>query len=414
MFLSVTLLNKNAVIRYRKGKEKMKKSDRISFIAFTAALFMAFTGCSDEGRTDIALTGGSGGTVKTDSQSSSHSPQGQPETGGAQSAEAAHTSSESGFTPTQGEYEPPMVENQQVINGNMVFSYKDHWWGVQLYAGGYNQDLYVRSVDAFAKDLEGIAQVYSMVAPTKADFYCPKGYEEYNASQLEDINYIEQHLSDRVKSVRCYDILQQHIDEYIYFRTDHHWTANGAYYAAAKFAEAAGVPFKEMNSDNFEEKVIEGFVGSLYSSTNDSNLLNDPDAFAYYVPKNKYECYYYDMAYNLDGKYPFFIAQEPRNAFGTYMGSDKKIVRIETDCKNGRRLMVIKDSYGDVEIPFYMNSFEEIYVTDVRFFDLNAIDFIKEQGITDVLFTMCTYSAAGQNCEGIERMRTGAGHLINW
>lgn len=76
--------------------------------------------------------------------------------------------------------------------------------------------------------------------------------------------------------------------------------------------------------------------------------------------------------------------------------------------------MVIKDSYGNVEIPFYMNSFEEIYVTDVRFFDLNAVDFIKQQGITDVLFTMCTYSAAGQNCQGIEMMRTGAGHLINW
>ena len=59
--------------------------------------------------------------------------------------------------------------------------------------------------------------------------------------------------------------------------------------------------------------------------------------------------------------------------------------------------MVIKDSYGNVEIPFFMNSFEEIYVTDVRFFDLNTIDFVKEQGITDVLFTMCTYSAAGQN-----------------
>ncbi len=365
----------------------MKKSDKISFAALISAFVMAFTGCSDASQTDVVSTQGNG-TVKTDSQS--NSPQNQPENGSEQgTAGAAQSPSESGFIPTQAEYEPPMVENPQVINGNMVFYYRDHWWGVQLYAGGYNQELYVKSIDAFAKDLDGIAQVYSMVAPTKADFYCPKDYERYNASQLEDINYIEEHLSDRVKSVRCYDVLQQHTDEYIYFRTDHHWTANGAYYAAAEFAKAAGVPFKEMNSDNFEAKVIEGFVGSLYGSTNDANLLNDPDAFSYYVPKNKYECYYYDMAYNLDGKYPFFIAQEPRNAFGTYMGSDKKIVRIETDCKNGRKLMVIKDSYGNVEIPFFMNSFEEIYVTDVRFFDLNAIDFVKEQGITDVLFILC-------------------------
>lgn len=391
----------------------MKKSSRNSLIVLTSALVMAFTGCSDAGQENVVLTQDNNGTVKTDSQS--NSVQNHPEGGSEQGTSGeAHTSAENSAFPTQAEYEPPMVENPQVINGNMTFRYKDHWWGVQLYAGGYNQDLYIQSVNAFANDLDGIAQVYSMIPPTKADFYCPDDYKEYNASQLDDINYIEQHLSDKVKSVRCYDILQKHIDEYIYFRTDHHWTALGAYYAAGQFAQAAGVPFKEIGSDNFEEKALEGFVGSLYGMTNDANLLNDPDVFAYYVPKNNYDCYYYDMAYNFDGKYPFFIQQEPRNAFGTYMGSDKKIVRIETDCKNSRKLMVIKDSYGDVEIPFYMNSFEEIYVTDVRFFDLNAIDFIKEQGITDVLFTMCTYSAAGQNCEGIERMRTGAGHLINW
>lgn len=391
----------------------MKRINKITALALSAVITV-LSGCSNTEKTDIELTQkektettqqqGSLSENKTDNITES----------GAETGDNSQTAAATELNLPETEYKPPEVENPEVINGNMVFSYNNHWWGVQLYAGGYNQDLYVKSVDAFAKDLEGVAQVYSMIPPTKADFYCPEGYEEYNASQLEDINYIEKKLSDKVKSVRCYDVLKQHIDEYIYFRTDHHWTALGAYYAAEQFAKAAGVPFKELNKENFDEKVIEGFVGSLYGSTNDANLLNDPDDFVYYVPKNDYSCYYYDIAYNLDGKYPFFIPQEPRNAFGTFMGADKKIVRVETDVKNSRKLMVIKDSYGNVEIPFYMNSFEEIYVTDVRFFDLNAVDFIKQQGITDVLFTMCTYSAAGQNCQGIEMMRTGAGHLINW
>lgn len=391
----------------------MKRINKITALALSAVISV-LSGCSNTEKTDIDLTQKEK-TEKTQQQNSfSENITGNIPEIGAETGDNFQTAAGTDVNLPETEYTPPQVENPEVINGNMVFSYNNHWWGVQLYAGGYNQDLYVRSVDAFAKDLEGVAQVYSMVPPTKADFYCPEGYEEYNASQLEDINYIEKKLSDKVKSVRCYDVLKQHIDEYIYFRTDHHWTALGAYYAAEQFAKAAGVPFKELNKENFDEKVIEGFVGSLYGSTNDANLLNDPDDFVYYVPKNDYSCYYYDIAYNLDGKYPFFIPQEPRNAFGTYMGADKKIVRVETDVKNGRKLMVIKDSYGNVEIPFYMNSFEEIYVTDVRFFDLNAIDFIKNQGITDVLFTMCTYSAAGQNCQGIEMMRTGAGHLINW
>ncbi|MDE6724335.1 MAG: hypothetical protein K2J79_01910 [Ruminiclostridium sp.] len=386
----------------------MKKINKISSVSLLTAFALVITGCSKAGNTDADLTQAEN-TIKTEQGQNTSDPH--TETGG--NAENG-TDPENSHTSEAQTADDPPIENEQVINGNMVYSYKGHWYGIQLYAGGYNQDLYVKSVNAFADDLDGIAQVYSMVAPTNADFYCPEDYSDYNASQIEDINYIEKSLSSKVKSVNCYDVIKEHIDEYLYFRTDHHWTSDGAYYAAEQFAKAAGVPFKELNDTNYEKKVIEGFVGSLYGSTGDANLLNDPDDFVYYVPNNDFKCYYYDIAYNLDGRYPFFIEQEPRNAFGTFMGADKKIVRVETDVKNNRKLMVIKDSYGNVEIPFYMNSFEEIYVTDVRFFDLNAINFIKEQGITDVLFTMCTYSAAGQNCEGIEMMRTGAGHLINW
>lgn len=376
---------------------------KLKGIAALALSLAVLAGCSNNGNVDIDLTG------STNSSNNG---------GGAEPINTTDTGSLSGEDNIQqgsdSETESPQPEFQEVTNGNLTYFLNNHWYGIQLYAGGYNQDLYIKSVNAFADDLDGTAQVYSMIAPTNGDFYCPESYGEYNASQIKDINYIENNLGDKVKSVNCYDVLKEHKDDYIYFRTDHHWTSLGAYYAAEQFAKAAGVPFAEMNEENYEKKVIEGFVGSLYGSTGNANLLNDPDDFEYYVPANDYRCYYYDMSYNLDGKYPFFIQQEARNAFGTFMGSDKKIVRVETDVKNGRKLMVIKDSYGNVEIPFYMNSFEEIYVTDVRFFDLNAIDFIKQNGITDVLFTMCTFSAAGQNCEGIEMMRTGAGHLINW
>lgn len=392
----------------------MKKINKIISAVLTAAVLASLAGCSENAEnTDISSAQKENGS-KTEQQQNI-SVQGTAESTGDNTGETPTAGNTESEAPSEtAAVNPPQVENAQVINGDIVYSYKGHWWGVQLYAGGYNQDRYIRSVNAFAKDLDGIAQVYSMIAPTNGDFYCPEGYEEYNASQINDISYIERNLGDKVKSVNCYDVLSRHTDEYIYFRTDHHWTSDGAYYAAEQFAKAAGVPFKELNEQNYEKKVIEGFLGSLYGTTSDANLLNDPDDFVYYVPTNDYKCYYYDMSYNYDGSFPFFIKQEPKNAFGTFMGSDKKIVRIETDVKNGRKLMVIKDSYGDVEIPFYMGSFEEIYVTDVRFFDLNAIDFVKEQGITDVLFTMCTFSAAGQNCEGIERMRTGAGHLINW
>lgn len=74
--------------------------------------------------------------------------------------------------------------------------------------------------------------------------------------------------------------------------------------------------------------------------------------------------------------------------------------------KNGRKLAVVKDSYGNAIPGYLFGSYEEIYVIDMRYFDLNLVDFVKEQGVTDLLFTMVTYSAVGENAEKLEGLRT--------
>lgn len=308
--------------------------------------------------------------------------------------------------------ERPHGENAEVVNGQAIYKLGDHWWGVQLYGGGYNQDKYIQSVNAFAEDLDGIAKVYSMIPPTNGDFYCPEGFEDYNASQLKDIRYMEEGLSDKVTSVDCYTALSQHTDEYIYCRTDHHWQPLGAYYAAEQFAKAAGVSFSELNDQNYETIEIPDFVGSLYGTTGRAEMM-DADTLTYYVPNNDFSTYYFDIYYKDEFKYPFFQKdQQGKNAYGVFMGGDNKIVRVDTDVDSDRVLLVFKDSYGNAEIPFYFNSFKSVYICDVRYFGLNAVDFIKEQGVTDVLFTMCTFSAAGSNCDGIEMCRQGTGPYI--
>lgn len=396
---------------------------RLKAAAFALAACTVLTvgGCSDGGQAEV--TGGTNapdvssaesGAETRESESTANTADISDNTGGTGAAPKESTVTEAAAPGGDSSFNADSIEVVEGLITCITYHRNNHWWGVQTYGGGYNRSLYADSVNAFAKDLEGTAKVYSMVAPTNGEFYCPPGYEDINRSQLDDINYIAENLSGSVTNVDCYNVLKQHVNEDIFFRTDHHWKVIGAYYAAGQFAKAAGVPFAELNDANFEKREIEGFIGSLYGTTGNENLRSDPDEFVYYVPANDYKCYYYDMAYNLDGRYPFFIQQDGRNAFGTFMGSDKKIVRVETDVKNGRKLMLIKDSYGNLEVPFYMNSFEEIYVTDVRFFDLNAVDFIKDHGVTDVLFTMCSASATGQNCQGIEMMRTGAGHLIDW
>ena len=307
-------------------------------------------------------------------------------------------------------FEVGAAQDMSESNGYLVYMNPadGRYYGIVLYAGGYNENHFIQYVNAFAEDLGDGIQTYVMVAPTSGEFYTPSNYAGYNASQMEDIQYIAAGLNSNIISIDCVTPLSQHLAEPIYCRTDHHWQPLGAYYAAQAFAKAAGVPFADIST--FEERHVPGFLGTIYGETMSADLLNDPDDFVYYVPPNDFKAYYYDTAYNFDNIYPFFLKYDqekyPGSAYSTFMGADNKIVRVETDVDNGRILAVFKDSYGNAEIPFYMNSFEEIYVLDIRYFDLNAIDFLKEHGVTDVLFSMNIHSAAGGNAEGIDRIRT--------
>ena len=291
-----------------------------------------------------------------------------------------------------------------VTNGTVVCQIDGHWWGISFYSGGYNRDAFVQYVNDFAKDLGDGIQTYVMTTPTHSEFYTPANFAEYNASQSYVIEYVGERLNDNIININCCPALEQHLAEPIYLRTDWHWQPLGAYYAAEQFAKAAGVPFADIST--YERMDIEGFVGSQYTvTTQDARLLNDPETLVYYKPSNWHTCDYYDTSYNLEFEaWPIFIPGS--TTYSGIFGGDKKIVRIETDVNNGRKLAILKDSYGNAEVPFLVGSFEEIYVIDVRWFDLNAIDFIKEQGVTDVLFSMSTVSATGVNADHIDRIRT--------
>ena len=291
-----------------------------------------------------------------------------------------------------------------VTNGTAVCQIDGHWWGISFYSGGYNRDYFVQYINDFARDLGDGIQTYVMTTPTHSEFYTPANFAEYNASQSYVIDYVGARLNDGIININCCPALEQHLAEPIYLRTDWHWQPLGAYYAAGEFAKAAGVPFADIST--YERTDFEGFVGSQYSvTTQDARLLNDPETLTYYKPSNRHTCDYYDTAYNLEFEaWPIFIPGS--KDYSGIFGGDRKIVRIETDVDNGRKLAILKDSYGNAEVPFLVGSFEEIFVIDVRWFDLNAIDFIKEHGVTDVLFSMSTVSATGVNADHIDRIRT--------
>ena len=259
--------------------------------------------------------------------------------------------------------------------------------GVMLFGGNKKQGArYAEIINKYKASL-GNVNVYNMVVPTSVEFYLPKKYSKYSSSEKESIDYIYSCLSPDVTPIDAYSKLAEHTDEYIYLRTDHHWSPLGAYYAYTAFCEALGMEYHPIT--DYTEKVKEGFVGSLYGYTNDITLANAPEQFHYFLPPDvtySVQTYYYDTLAPKSGGALFHEYVEGANCYGMFLGADAIHTKITTSTKNGRKIVVFKESYGNAFVPFLVNNFEEIYVIDIRYFGMNAVDYIKKIGATDVLF----------------------------
>ena len=294
-----------------------------------------------------------------------------------------------------------------VENGIIVVKQDGHYRALEMFGGGTG-DAYVDALNSFQSKVNSNVKVYSMIAPLASEYYTPANYEEFTANQKQYFDDIASRLDRDIITVDIDSVLAKHTEENIYLRTDHHWTPLAAYYSAEAFASAANVNFKNLNT--FTKRNVEGFVGTMYAFTGDINIKNDPEIFTYYIPDNNDKCttYYYDTAFNYRWHGDFFndVGDPQSNAYMIFMGGDEQVVKIKTNVTNKRRLLIVKDSYGNAEPACYMNSFEEIYVVDMRYFDLNLVDFTEQMGITDVLFTMVTFSAFGDNAENLNNLIT--------
>lgn len=405
----------------------MKKLPKIAAIMLTAAIAC---GCSDFSFTDSSTVSDTA-TESTPSVSSdapdesseepisSEEPETQtsvteteapetsaPETSAEESSEAETTASVS----EESSAPAPVtdVDSYRAIgdNGILVAGMDGHYRGIMFYGGTYGYcDQYVTDVKAFQSALPEVT-VYSMVIPTSVDFYNPDEYSGYTELQKDKIEYIENELKNTgVTNIKVYETLSKHTNEDIYARTDHHWMPLGAYYAAQVFCKDAGV--KAPDISKYRKETCGGYVGSMYYYSSDVNLYNDPEQYTvYYSPnEDKLTTTYYDRYYSNGYESNLFLCNDASYYYLSFLGSDDLIAHIKTNASTGRNLVVIKESYGNALIPFFTESFDNIYVLDLRYCEVNAINFCKKVGATDLLFANCAYTVAGGNCDYFSYIR---------
>lgn len=384
----------------------MKKA--ISVLA-AAAVLLSLTACNNEqsGNSGISNPVFSDGSTdnksdtstsdKTDSYDSSDS---------ASITESTDSISESTGESSQStsestSHDKPVVptDNQGgEMSGSVLVL--DDGRAIDLYGGGYERGQnYAETLNTFKQMVGDGVNVYSLVAPTAVSFYLPDDLAYMSGSEWDNIDYLNGFL-DGVFSVDAYSALAQHVDEDIYFRTDHHWQPLGAYYAAEEFAKTAQVPFAPLS--DYETVTMEGYVGTMYGYSGDNPLVkNNPDTFTYYKPKNEYTVTYYTQSLENPYEAGMFLKTLDNLAvvqwYLVFFGGDGEVAHVHTDVGNGRKLVIVKDSYGNAFAPCLANSFEDIWVVDMRGFEKSISQLVKDEGLTDVLFCMNSFSATGDN-----------------
>lgn len=243
---------------------------------------------------------------------------------------------------------------------------------------------YAESINAYADCFPDV-NVYSLLVPTQVEFINNDKYRDLSVPQSETIACTQSFFNDRVIQVNVYDNLLYHSDEYIYFRTDHHWTQRGAFYGYQAFANSLGEQ-KPVLSD-YKKTDYGEFLGRLYIVTMNEKLKEHPDYIELFDPQISHN--YHSLAQKIycnEGQ--VFVKKwlETEDKYAVFLGSDQPIVKIETSQKHNRNILVLKDSYANALVPYLMGVADNIVVIDPRLFDGNVNDIIAEQSITDILF----------------------------
>lgn len=169
-------------------------------------------------------------------------------------------------------------------------------------------------------------------------------------------------------------------NEGIYYRTDHHWTSLGAYYAYREWAKSVGLQPKKL-SDFHEHVVKTDFYGTIYNKVNTKVV---PDTITLYEDEKPYEISINMGEKKLDGLYDK-KQLDGDDPYSVFLGGNNAMTQVISQNKNGRRLLVIKDSYAHSFVPFLAGHFEEILLIDLRYLNMPVLDLYEQYQITDLL-----------------------------
>lgn len=256
---------------------------------------------------------------------------------------------------------------------------------------------YADSINSYKKALGDDISVYNMVIPNHTEMELPERIKKdgFSDSQAKNIKDIYSFLDKSVTPINAYNKISQHNNEYIYFDSDHHWTGLGAYYAYTAFAETTEQPVLDLKT--CAENKIAGFNGS-FSSTNEG-ILNVDTVSYYTFPYNvTMDITDESGTTNTYGSPYYEYAEAGPNTYGVFILGDNPltVLKSESEVGKGKKIAVVKESYGNAFVPYLTYNYEEVHVIDFRYFGSNLKTYCTENGIDEVLYMNGVMSASTQ------------------
>lgn len=274
---------------------------------------------------------------------------------------------------------------QKVEEGNILIG-QDGWMFTKLFtvddATQKQLDKNVQAVADFAANYPG--RVTFLLAPSASVIYedkLPAG-----APMIDENAMLDEIFAKIGESASVLDLRQtftENKEEYLYFKTDHHWTPYGAYLAYQQFCNLKGLTPFDLNTH--EAVTVEDFQGTHYSATRLWNVQND--SITYYPLDNPMTIYRItgeaqyepETTENLINTEKF----DTRDKYAAFLDGNNGYSVIEGNGTGS--ILVVKDSYANSFIPYLTENYAKIGVVDFRNFKYGLDSTIQQEGYDQIL-----------------------------
>ena len=198
------------------------------------------------------------------------------------------------------------------------------------------------------------------------------------APNLDQKKLLDYAAAQGLDTVDVFRALSAHCEEYIYYKTDHHFTSLGAYYCYAAWKTAKGESAEPLTAWK-SENLCSSFRGTSYAKVN-YPLAPFDTMTAYY--RTDHSVSYNGGAYVSDSIYErkYLDGSDP---YAAYLNSNQAQTVVEGSGEG--KLLIIKDSYANTFAQFVVDEYAEVHLIDPRFYRGSVSDYVRENGIDEVL-----------------------------